>query len=262
VQGVLYNNLTFAQYSRVTIATYVYPEEWDSEVPQRPSSPVLYPDLKRRDRQKVTFSIIKRIIDILFSALGLVLGAPLLIGIAIAVKLSSDGPILFRQQRVGQYGAPFTFLKFRSMYTNNDSSIHRRYVEALIQGKSVGTEGSAPTFKLTADSRITRVGGFLRKSSLDELPQLLNVLRGEMSLVGPRPAIPYEVKAYEPWHRRRVLEAKPGITGLWQVKGRSRVTFDDMVRLDVRYATAQSLWLDLEILTETPRAVFSGLGAC
>jgi lipopolysaccharide/colanic/teichoic acid biosynthesis glycosyltransferase len=116
-------------------------------------------------------------------------------------------------------------------------------------------------YKLTKDPRVTRVGAFLRKTSLDELPQLINVLRGEMSLVGPRPAIPYEVEAYQTWHRRRVLEAKPGITGLWQVGGRSRVGFDEMVRLDVRYAAKRSFWLDMKILLLTPRAVIMGEGA-
>jgi lipopolysaccharide/colanic/teichoic acid biosynthesis glycosyltransferase len=116
-------------------------------------------------------------------------------------------------------------------------------------------------YKLTKDPRVTRVGAFLRKTSLDELPQLCNVLKGEMSLVGPRPAIPYEVEAYSAWHRRRVLEAKPGITGLWQVKGRSRVSFDEMVRLDVRYASSRSLWLDIKTLAQTPAAVLFGQGA-
>jgi lipopolysaccharide/colanic/teichoic acid biosynthesis glycosyltransferase len=166
---------------------------------------------------------------------------------------------------VGQYGAPFVFLKFRSMSVDNDCGIHRDYVRALISGRAERKSPSGKSqgvYKLTRDPRVTRIGALLRRTSLDELPQLYNVLKGEMSLVGPRPAIPYEVEAYELWHRRRVLEAKPGLTGLWQVKGRSRVTFDEMVRLDVRYAVTQSLWLDAKILIGTPRAVILGEGAC
>jgi len=173
--------------------------------------------------------------------------------------------VLFRQKRIGEHGTPFTFLKFRSMYVNNDSSEHREYVRQLIEGKAdkkPANGNGAGVFKLTNDPRITPVGKFLRRSSLDELPQLLNVLHGEMSLVGPRPPVPYEVEAYATWHRRRLLEAKPGITGLWQVYGRSRVEFDDMVRLDLRYARECSPLLDLKILLQTPKAVIGGDGAC
>ena len=200
--------------------------------------------------------------DIIGSALILVMCAPVLLIIALAIKGSSKGPVFFRQRRVGQYGKPFTFLKFRSMYIDNDSSIHQEYVTQLIAGQaqrnsSNGNGGGAGVYKLTNDPRITRVGAFLRRSSLDELPQLWNVLRGEMSLVGPRPAIPYEVAAYQTWHRRRVLEVKPGITGLWQVSGRCQLKFDEMVRLDLRYAKNWSPWLDIKILLRTPRAVLS-----
>jgi lipopolysaccharide/colanic/teichoic acid biosynthesis glycosyltransferase len=147
---------------------------------------------------------------------------------------------------------------------NNDSAIHKEYVRRLIAGKvqQPGSNGngneSGNVYKLTTDSRITPVGNILRRTSLDELPQLLNVLRGEMSLVGPRPPIAYEVEAYDVWHRSRLLEVKPGITGLWQVNGRSRVTFDEMVRLDLRYAREWSPWLDIKILLRTPRAVVNG----
>jgi len=185
--------------------------------------------------------------------------------IAVAIKLTSRGPILFRQQRIGEHGTAFTFLKFRSMFVGNDASQHKDYVRQLIAGQAAKqpTNGTGEgIFKLTNDPRITPVGSFLRRSSLDELPQFLNVLRGDMSLVGPRPPVPYEVEAYATWHRRRLLEAKPGITGLWQVQGRSRVGFDDMVRLDLRYARHSSPWLDLKILVQTPGAVIAGNGAC
>ena len=150
------------------------------------------------------------------------------------------------------------------MYVNNNPQIHRDYVQRLIAGGSKGEPQDlkeSKVYKISADPRVTPVGKFLRRTSLDELPQLWNVLRGEMSLVGPRPPIPYEFEIYASWHRRRVLEIKPGVTGLWQVSGRSRVTFDDMVRLDLRYAKTWSLWLDLKILLATPRAVLYGEGA-
>jgi lipopolysaccharide/colanic/teichoic acid biosynthesis glycosyltransferase len=163
--------------------------------------------------------------------------------------------VLFQQQRVGRYGKRFTFLKFRSMYVANDHAIHEEFVKTLIAG------AKKPVYKLTNDPRITPIGRFLRKTRLDELPQFLNVLRGQMSLVGPRPPIPYEVEVYDIWHRRRLLEVKPGITGLWQVMGRSRTTFNEMVRLDLYYARSWSVWLDLKILWRTPRVVFMGDGA-
>jgi len=270
VSGVLYNNLAFDQFNQISISHYTFPEEWDHDLPHRPSTPTLYPDLEKRDITTKSYLVTKRAIDIVVSAIALVGLAPIFLAIAVATKLTSKGPVLFRQKRIGQFGTPFIFLKFRSMYLNNDSKIHERYVRELISGKAVrqpstdkrnGNGNGNGVYKLTTDPRITRLGAFLRKSSLDELPQLVNVLRGEMSLVGPRPAIPYEVEAYEIWHRRRVLEAKPGITGLWQVSGRSRVGFDEMVRLDVRYAAKRSLWLDLKILLMTPRAVILGDGA-
>ena len=177
--------------------------------------------------------------------------SPLFLVIAVAVKLSSKGPMLFRQPRIGQYGRRFTFLKFRSMYVNNSSEIHKEYVRKLIAGKA-DQKGRDGVFKITDDPRVTPVGRILRRTSLDELPQFFNVLRGEMSLVGPRPPVPYEVEAYDVWHRRRLLEARPGITGLWQVNGRSRTRFDDMVRLDLQYARKQSLWLDVKILAAYP----------
>lgn len=264
VNGILYENLPFQQFNQISISHHIFPEEWSHDVPQRPSHPTLYPDLSASSHDDGAFRTIKRITDVVGSGFGLLILLPVLLAIALAIKLSSKGPVLFRQQRVGQYGAPFLFLKFRSMYVDNDCGVHREYVKALIKGKaerkSAGGKNQS-IYKLTRDSRVTRFGAFLRRTSLDELPQLYNVLRGEMSLVGPRPAIPYEVDAYEPWHRRRVLEAKPGLTGLWQVKGRSRVTFDEMVRLDVRYALSRSLWLDLKIILSTPAAVILGEGA-
>jgi lipopolysaccharide/colanic/teichoic acid biosynthesis glycosyltransferase len=266
VSGVLYNGLAFDEFNQITISHYIFPEDWDYRVDERPSQPKLYPDLEKPDTKSNLYSATKRVVDVVGSSCGLLFLSPLFLAVAVAVKLNSKGPVLFRQTRVGQFGTPFTFLKFRSMYVNNDNRIHRDYVMSLISGNaqrqpSNGNGNGQGVYKLTNDSRITRVGDFLRRTSLDELPQLYNVLRGDMSLVGPRPAIPYEVEAYQPWHRRRVLEAKPGITGLWQISGRSRVGFDEMVRLDVRYATKRSFWLDLTILLMTPKAVLMGEGA-
>ena len=177
------------------------------------------------------------------------------------MKLKSEGPVFFKQPRVGQFGKPFMMLKFRTMNVNADHSIHKAFVSQLIKGASVAASAGDAPFKIQNDPRVTPIGRFLRKSSFDELPQFWNVLRGEMSLVGPRPPLDYEVDEYKRWHYRRVLEAKPGITGLWQVSGRSRTTFDEMVRLDLRYARNCSAWTDIKILLATPRAVISGKGA-
>lgn len=264
VNGILYSALTFEEFSYISISHHIFPEEWDHDVPQRPSHPTLYPDVHRRENGRRAFLAIKRMMDVVGSILGLILCAPLFLMIAVAIRLSSKGPVLFRQQRVGRYGTPFVFLKFRSMYLDNDPHLHKQYVRQLIAGQVESQDPSDKgegLYKLTRDPRVTTVGRFLRKTSLDELPQLWNVLTGEMSLVGPRPPIPYEVEAYQIWHRRRVLEAKPGITGLWQVSGRSRVKFDDMVRLDVRYAMARSVWVDIKILLRTPGSVILGDGA-
>ena len=158
---------------------------------------------------------------------------------------------------------PFTILKFRTMYADAGHTLHHEFVSAFIKGRDQSQQVSGRTlFKLANDPRVTPVGRLLRKTSLDELPQLWNVVRGDMSLVGPRPPIPFELEKYESWHRSRVLEAKPGITGLWQVAGRSRTSFDEMVRLDLRYARARSFRTDLTILLATPAAVISGKGAC
>jgi len=215
--------------------------------------------LPRQSRFVQTAS--KRTLDVAGSAACLLAFGPVLLCVAAAVKLTSKGPVFFRQQRIGEAGQPFTMLKFRTMQANADPRIHQEYVEKFIQSNQAAASGKDDVFKLVNDPRVTAIGDFLRRSSLDELPQFWNVLRGDMSLVGPRPPLPYEVARYKQWHRRRVLEAKPGITGLWQVTGRSRTTFDEMVRLDLRYARTRSVWKDLHILLATPKAVLTGKGA-
>jgi lipopolysaccharide/colanic/teichoic acid biosynthesis glycosyltransferase len=263
LSDILREHLTFEQFNQVGVSFHVFPDDWE-QGGKRPNNPVLYPDLSKQAEGRRVSGALKRGVDVLSSTVALILASPIFALIALAIKATSKGPVFFRQRRVGQYGEPFIFLKFRSMEDGNDASIHEEYVKQLISGKAQRNRcnGSGEgVFKLTKDSRITRVGAFLRKTSLDELPQFINVLKGEMSLVGPRPPIPYEVEAYDFWHRRRLLEAKPGITGLWQVSGRSRVTFDEMVRLDLRYARSWSLWMDTKILLRTPLAVLFGEGA-
>lgn len=269
ISSLLRDHLDAEQFNRIKFSFHVFPDDWDTENPGRPSNPTLYPDLKEREKTNRVPRVLKRMLDIAGSLALLLALSPVLLLIAMAIKLTSNGPVLFRQKRIGKNGAPFTFLKFRSMYVNNDASQHQEYVRQLIAGQAAkqptngnGNGNGHGIFKLTNDPRITWVGGFLRRTSLDELPQFLNVLRGEMSLVGPRPPVPYEVEEYATWHRRRLLEAKPGITGLWQVQGRSRVAFDDMVRLDLQYARDCSPWLDFKILLQTPKAVIAGDGAC
>ncbi len=263
VSTTLRDELSFEQFNLVSISLHFFPDDWDHDSPGRPSNPALYPDLSTQDKGRRPLLIMKRAIDIVGGTLLALLCLPFCVLIALLVKATSKGPVLFRQQRVGQHGKQFTFLKFRSMYVDNDHSVHKEFVTQMItreldRDKSERNQG---VYKLTSDKRITRLGKFLRRTSLDELPQFINVLRGDMSLVGPRPPIPYELAAYQTWHRRRLLEVKPGITGLWQVTGRSTVDFDEMVRLDLRYATSWTPWLDLRILIRTPAAVIKGSGA-
>lgn len=271
IASVLREHLDAEQFSRIKFSFHVFPDNWGSNDTEHPSDPTFYPDIEKREKTNRAGRTIKRLIDVLGSLSLMLLFSPIVAIIAAAIKLTSRGPVHFQQKRVGEHGVPFTFFKFRTMYVDNDASEHKAYVQQLIAGQAAkhptngngnGTENGEGIFKLTNDPRITPVGKFLRRTSLDELPQLINVLSGEMSLVGPRPPVPYEVEAYAPWHRRRLLEAKPGITGLWQVHGRSRVGFDEMVRLDLRYARNCSPWLDLKILLLTPKAVLGGDGAC
>lgn len=263
VHNTLHDALSQNQFKSVNISLHYYPDEWDQDDPGRPINPILYPDFSTHKKDRKPLEILKRSIDIVCGLALLLLCLPVCAIIAIAIKATSKGPVLFRQIRVGQHGKQFVFLKFRSMYVCNDHNVHREYVTNLINKQTPAADKKKPcaVYKLTSDKRITRVGQFLRKTSLDELPQFLNVIHGDMSLVGPRPPIPYELAVYQTWHRRRLLEVKPGITGLWQVTARSKVDFDEMVRLDLRYATSWTPWLDLKILLRTPLAVIRGSGA-
>lgn len=242
------------------------------------------------------YLLTKRLLDMVLSCFLLVFLSPLFLLIAMSIRLDSPGPVLFKQTRVGQNrrhrdrrsysqfsrparlerrcsndhrgqdlcGKQFTFYKYRTMYHNADPEVHRRYIQLFIQNRIADGAASGgprlPTFKLNGDPRITRFGRILRRTSLDELPQLLNVVKGDMSLVGPRPALPYEVEEYQVEHKAR-LEVVPGITGWWQVRGRSCVPFNEMVRMDTFYIEHRSLALDIKILLLTPWAILSGHGA-
>jgi lipopolysaccharide/colanic/teichoic acid biosynthesis glycosyltransferase len=210
---------------------------------------------------------LKRALDVVGAVIGLILASPIMLLTAAAIACTSPGPIIFRQKRVGRDGVPFTFYKFRSMIVDNDERVHRDFVSRLIKkgtgdtANGASAETQKPLYKMRRDPRITAVGRFIRKTSIDELPQLWNVLKGDMSLVGPRPPIPYETEHYQAWHARRMYSIKPGLTGLWQVEGRSSVTFNEMVRIDLRYMRSCSLLLDLKILAKTVGVVLTCKGA-
>lgn len=220
----------------------------------------------------ILYYVWKRGLDLSLSLLALIILAPVMLLIAVAVMLDTPGPVFFRQERIGARRRlvgrrtvwethKFQVIKFRSMVRDADDRLHRAYIRQFVDGTLEEQARSGSMFKLYDDPRVTRVGRLLRKSSLDELPQIINVLRGEMSLVGPRPVPEYEVLEYrEAWHHER-LATLPGITGLWQVQGRGQVPFEEMVRLDLEYIRRQSLWLDLKILAWTIPAVLTGRGA-
>lgn len=208
-------------------------------------------------RPPVALSRAKRLLDLVGAAVLFVIALPLGLLIGLAIRLDSPGPVLFRQRRVGLGGREFTMLKFRSMSDQCGDAPHREYVKGLVNGQEETTHDGV--YKLVNDPRVTRVGGWLRRTSLDELPQLVNVLRGEMSLVGPRPPLPYEVAEYDETQRLR-LTCRPGVTGLWQVSGRNALSYRGMVELDLEYIRRWNLGLDVKILLHTVPVVFGGSG--
>jgi lipopolysaccharide/colanic/teichoic acid biosynthesis glycosyltransferase len=227
--------------------------------------------LDNTSRNRFMYFACKRCMDVLIATMLLVLLSPLMLLIAVLIKLDTPGPVIFVQERVGARqrckngrrvweAQNFPFYKFRSMVRDADQSLHQAYIEAWVEGHVKASDVARVKFKLTDDPRVTGVGRVLRKTSLDELPQLINVLKGEMSLVGPRPVPTYEVAKYEARHYER-LATQPGITGLWQVNGRCQVSFEEMIRMDIEYIRHQSLWLDIKILFLTIPAVLSGRGA-
>lgn len=223
----------------------------------------LWPASETGDR--VASLVAKRVLDYVLASLFLVLTAPFFLVIAALIKLTSPGPVFFMQDRVGKNGKTFPFYKFRTMKHNSDDSVHREFSREFIcaskktSGTAANGTSGAKVYKLTRDPRVTAVGQFLRRTSLDELPQLFNVLRGEMSLVGPRPPVVYELEHYQDWHKQR-LAARPGITGLWQVSGRSSVPFDEMVLLDLYYIEHRSTLMDLRIMAKTLPVMLLGSG--
>jgi lipopolysaccharide/colanic/teichoic acid biosynthesis glycosyltransferase len=217
--------------------------------------------VERTKKAPFTFNaFVKRTIDITFSAFVIVFGFPFFLLLVALIKLTSEGPVFYVQNRVGLNETPFKFYKFRTMTNGTNDDVHRSYAENFIKGNVTGDNGSKkPVFKLTADPRVTSMGRFLRRTSLDELPQFFNILKGEMTLVGPRPPCSYEIDHYQKWHKKRLL-VKPGLTGLWQVSGRSSVPFDEMVHLDLRYIDEWSLMLDIKIILRTIPVMFRGSG--
>jgi lipopolysaccharide/colanic/teichoic acid biosynthesis glycosyltransferase len=253
------------QANAISISCAAFPEEKNEsektvpEIEEVVADPRFYPKPINRIESKKVSLVIKRCIDITGSVMGVLLLFPLFIIISIVIKLSSKGPVFFVQKRVGQGGRLFSFIKFRSMRVDKDTSIHKEFVKNFIKSSGgIGTTGKPVVFKMKNDPRVTPIGKFIRKTSIDELPQLFNVLLGDMSLVGPRPAIPYEIEEYDIWHKRRVLEVKPGITGFWQVKGRSKTSFEMMVRMDLEYIRKWSLLWDIVLIFQTPFSLFKG----
>lgn len=207
-------------------------------------------------RRRSAADRLTRLFDVVVSLVLLVGLAPLMVIVAILVRASSPGPVLFRQSRAGLHKRPFEMLKFRTMYVDCDDGVHRDFVGRMLQGKDPRCADNPGLFKLTGDQRVTPIGRLLRSTSLDELPQLINVLRGEMALVGPRPALAWEIELYQPHHHER-FDVKPGITGMWQVSGRNRLTMNEALELDVKYARTRSVALDLRILVRTLPAIVS-----
>jgi lipopolysaccharide/colanic/teichoic acid biosynthesis glycosyltransferase len=249
----------------LTVGVHRYPEPKRAEHEPAPAADVLPATFAPSEKKSPAGDAIKRVIDVVGSSALLLLLSPILLVVAALIKLKSPGPIFFKQERVGRMMKPFKMIKFRTMRVDADHALHHAYVSNFIKSNAAAqAEGAAgpAVYKITSDPRVTAIGRILRKTSIDELPQLWNVLRGDMSLVGPRPPLQYEVEQYQRWHCRRVLESTPGLTGLWQVAGRSRTTFDEMVRLDLRYARTRSVWTDVKILLATPAAVIDGKGAC
>jgi len=257
----LSRQLFLAQNQSPRLKVQFFPED---SVPGAGASKLdltFYPELQTQQARMRARVAVKRLVDLAGSSVALVCLLPTFALIAAAIRMTSPGPALYRQKRVGQYGVDFTMFKFRTMRLNAETDTHEEFVRRFIGGQT-GPTGEEGLFKMAKDPRVTALGKFLRRTSLDELPQFLNVLQGSMSLVGPRPPLRYELNVYKPWHRRRLLESKPGLTGLWQVSGRSRTRFEEMVRLDLRYTKKKSMLLDITILIKTIRTLITENDAC
>lgn len=258
VKTCLSEELGEQQAGLVDLSYFVFPEDDVDDSDSGTNQYIFYHTLPKNKKKRINDSLTKRSIDILGSLIGITLFSPVMLFAAIAIKLFDKGPIFFKQKRVGLGGQLFNVLKFRTMKVNNDTSAHKEFAKNFINGDHSSNNGE---FKIKQDPRITPIGNFLRKTSLDELPQFFNVFMGTMSLVGPRPAVPYEVAEYNSWHKRRVFEVKPGITGVWQINGRSRTTFDEMVRMDIQYINSKSFIQDIMLILKTPLAMLMTKGA-
>ena len=242
-----------ASYLEYECFTYTYPSQKRFAVNSFSRSSRFAEDVNIKIAVGHKTPLWKRSIDIIFALIFMLALSPLLMLVAIMIKMVSPGPVFFRQKRVGRSGKIFTLYKFRTMKVNNNVAAHHEYLKELINGDS---NREKPMVKLKNDSRIIPMGNIVRKASIDELPQLINILCGEMSLVGPRPCIPYEAEEYLHWHARR-FDIIPGLTGLWQVSGKNNTTFKEMIRLDIEYAVRRSFLLDIKILLKTPMVVLS-----
>ncbi|MBN1759213.1 MAG: sugar transferase [Chitinispirillaceae bacterium] len=251
-----------AVFDRISIRKDIFPDKIVTDnLKAIHLNSIIYSDCMSVAGRSVT-RVLKRSIDIVGSILGIVLFLPVFLIIPLIIKLTSEGPVFFKQRRVGRFGKTFVCLKFRTMKKSNDDTIHREFVKKFINSsEAANSQSPEAIFKIEEDPRVTRVGRFLRKTSLDEIPQFFNVLAGQMSIVGPRPAIPYEVHEYSVWHYRRVFETKPGLTGIWQLNGRSRTDFNNMVRMDIQYINSWSVFKDLKLIIATPLAMVGGRGA-
>lgn len=251
---------------RVSFGLYCFPQNQDCGNVQKVEGDMeqtarFYPETDNSSFSVRASLFLKRAVDILGSIGCFILFLPVFLIVPVLIKMDSRGPVFFRQERIGLNGRKFILYKFRSMRIDGDDSIHREYVRRLIQEGGTSQSQQDEIYKITDDPRVTAVGRFLRRTSLDEIPQFINVLLGDMSLVGPRPAIPYEIEDYRMWHRLRLLETKPGITGIWQVEGRSRTNFDTMVRMDLKYGRTRNILLDLKLIFRTPMALVNAKGA-
>jgi lipopolysaccharide/colanic/teichoic acid biosynthesis glycosyltransferase len=261
----LRNVLSQEHLNKIDISCFIFPEEIIKDRNENHDTHrKFYPELSKKNASGRHSPFIKRVMDIIGSIIGIIIFSPAFLVSSILIKVTSNGPFIFKQERIGELGKKFNMLKLRTMHANCNLESHKSFIcNFITNSNNIGVDSRRNNidYKMTDDERVTPIGKLLRKSSLDEIPQFINVLKGEMSLVGPRPPIPYELEFYDLWHRRRIMEFKPGITGLWQVEGRSSTTFDEMVRMDIRYINEWSLLTDIKIMLKTPIVVLKAKGA-
>ena len=252
-----------SEYSLISVNSIKFPEDIsiNGEIDFKKWIQIYNDTAFLRSQEKFP-ALCKRCIDIAGSLLCILLFSPVFIIASVLIKCTSKGAVFFKQTRMGENGRQFTMLKFRTMEENNNESIHKQFIQEFIHSSSNSDDDDTDrTYKIIDDPRVTKIGKWLRKTSMDEIPQFFNVLLGDMSIVGPRPAIPYEVEEYDIWHKRRMIGVKPGITGFWQVNGRSRTDFNNMVRMDIQYTNHWTPVMDLFLILKTPFSLLSAKGA-